>query len=104
MPAYLVRPKRMIRCQVVCIYNHYPAARIVLRGEEKIVALAEVMSAEELDQKRLDDKKAAMREQHAELIARWKNGMTCAEWQVANGWNIGQWSVISMLKRYDIIE
>jgi hypothetical protein len=99
---YLKRPTRLVKAQLISSYD-WPAARVRIRGLVKIVGRGEILSAEEVCELRRELEKQAAAHKYSSVIARWKPGMTCAEWQAANGWNIGEWSVIRKLKRFELI-
>ena len=100
---FLVRPKRRLSAVVIAAYE-FPAVRIRIRGVEKIVGRDEVVSAQRSAEIKLAAKKKMLLIKHAALIAKWKPGMTCAEWQACNGWSIGDWSALCGLKRMGLIE
>jgi hypothetical protein len=100
---YLVRPKRMRRAVFISEYE-FPAVRIRLRNDEIIVRRNEVITEDERIRMKIELVKDKARSQNADLIAKWRSGMTSEEWRLANGWCIGEWSAIRKLKRLGIIE
>jgi hypothetical protein len=99
---YLKRPTRFIKAELISLYD-WPAARVRIRGLVKIVGRDEVLSAEKLYELRRERVKQAAAYRYSWIISHWKPGTTCAEWQAAHGWNIGEWSVIRKLKRLKLI-
>ena len=102
---YLRRPKRLIKATLVALYDNYPAARVMVRGEEKIVARAEVLSADKADASKLELAQANASRLYAKAISAWKPGMSRNEWESINFHSaLGcSWHIIRRLKRLGII-
>jgi hypothetical protein len=108
---YLKRPKRLIKAVLLATYD-YPAARVRVRGEEKIVGADEVITTEGFERiqeqktfaaNRLLRERVANESRTKVLTDKWRPGMTSIQWRDANGWNIGEWSTVRRLKRLGII-
>ena len=93
-----------MRCKLVATYD-YPACRLVdSMGEEIIVPAKEVVNAEAFQAELKAKRCAELKIKHADLIARWNPGMSSTQWKDREGWSIGVWQQIEMLKRYGIIQ
>ena len=101
---YWVRPdKRRVRCKLVATYD-YPACRLVdSTGTEILAPAKEVVNAEAFQAELKAKRCAALKIKHADLIARWKPGMSSIPWRNQEGWVTGDGQRIRMLKRYGII-
>jgi hypothetical protein len=100
---FIKRPKRMLRAQFVDSYIVPPAVRVKLRGREMIVTTAEVVTREEREAAREAARREFMRNKYNWLVLEWEPGMDRTKWQEKYGWNIGEWQIIKMLLRMEII-
>ena len=102
---YLKRPKRNFLVQLIAEYDHYPASRILFRGNAVIVGMDEIVDQETFEKEKQQGKISAAKEKHADIIAEWERGMTWKQWVEKTGRHqIGAWSSIEGLKRLGIIE
>ena len=111
---FLRRPKRLLQCKALEVYEHYPAVKILRNGHEIVVARSEVISESEgneiratksaaKDAEKKAEKAEYLRRKHARLVSQWEPGMTSVRWNDKYGWNIGEWQIIRALKRAEII-
>ena len=101
----LLRPKRRLRAKLVELYDHYPAARIVLRGREMVVAAGEIVSFESV----LEQRRAAIVQRNQAYIAKYpgllasvKPGDTWRTWHDREGPNGPAWGIFSKLRRLGV--
>lgn len=99
---YLRRPKRLIKATLVALYD-YPAARVKVRGEEKIVGVDEVVPLEEYDTTRRTLEVSNARRHYSVAIKRWKTGFTRHQWEPLPESAYCTWHTIRRLKRLGII-
>lgn len=102
--AYLRRPKRLLRVDLLRTYDHYPAARVMFRGRETIVGIKELASEADREADRLAKKVAKAKAQYGWYIAVYRPGMTSEQWAKEHGWVIGDWQIIRYLRRLGVLQ
>jgi hypothetical protein len=99
---YVIRPKRWLKAKLIATYD-FPAVRVKMRGEERIVGRNEVADTDAYEDRREQKRRGDATTKHRRVVEHWTSGMTWYQWTASGHYRTGDLMVIRMLKRLELI-